>query len=154
MCGYKTLRTRLCGRVVRPGFTLIEVMVVVVVITLLAALVAPNVFRNLGTAKAGTAVSQMEMLSAALDAYRLDNGRYPTTDQGLDALWTEPTLEPRPGAWNGPYLRKRVPLDPWGNSYIYRFPGQENAHGFDLLTYGADGRPAGEGDHSAIRAWE
>ena len=86
----------------RPGFTLIEVMVVIVVITLLAALVAPNVFRNLGTAKEGAARSQMEMLSVALDAYRLDNGRYPTTDQGLEALWTQPSVEPVPRGWNGP----------------------------------------------------
>lgn len=96
----------------RSGFTLIEIIVVIVVIALLATLVAPNVFRNLSTAKEGTARSQMEMLTAALDAYRLDNGRYPTTQQGLDALWTEPVAAPRPRAWNGPYLRKRVPLDP------------------------------------------
>lgn len=110
-------------------------MVVIVVITLLAALVAPNVFRNLGTAKEGAARSQMEMLSAALDAYRLDNGRYPTTEQGLEALWTQPSV----AGWNGPYVRKRVPLDPWDNPFVYRFPGEENAHGFDLLSYGADG---------------
>lgn len=138
----------------RPGFTLIEVMVVVVVITLLATLVAPNVFKNLGTAKDGTARSQMEMLTAALDAYRLDNGRYPTTQQGLDALWSEPQSSPRPRAWNGPYLRKRVPLDPWDNPYVYRFPGRENPNGFDLLTYGADGQPGGEGEDADIRAWE
>ncbi len=138
----------------RLGFTLIEVMVVVVVITLLAALVAPNVFRNLGTAKDSAARSQMEMLTAALDSYRLDNGRYPTTQQGLSSLWSEPTLEPRPVAWNGPYLRKRVPLDPWDNPYVYRFPGEENPNGFDLLSYGADNQPGGEGDDADIRAWE
>lgn len=138
----------------RAGFTLIEVMVVIVVITLLAALVAPNVFKNLGTARDGTARSQMEMLTAALDAYRLDNGRYPTTQQGLDALWAEPVAEPRPRGWNGPYLRKRVPLDPWDNPYVYRFPAEENPHGFDLLTYGADGQPGGTGEDADIRAWE
>lgn len=138
----------------RSGFTLIEVMVVIVVITLLAALVAPNVFRNLGTAKDGAARSQMEMLTAALDAYRLDSGRYPTTQQGLDALWTEPAAQPRPVSWNGPYLRKRVPLDPWRNPYIYRNPGEENPNGFDLLTLGADGEPGGEGEDADIRAWE
>lgn len=136
------------------GFTLIEVMVVIVVITLLAALVAPNVFRNLGTAKDGAARSQMEMLTAALDAYRLDNGRYPTTQQGLQALWTEPTTSPRPRAWNGPYVRKRVPEDPWDNPYVYRYPGNENPNGPDLLTYGADGQPGGEGEEADIRAWE
>lgn len=138
----------------RSGFTLIEVMVVVVVITLLAALVAPNIFKNLGTAREGTARSQMEMLTAALDAYRLDNGRYPTSQQGLDALWAEPTVEPRPRAWNGPYLRKRAPLDPWDHPYVYRFPAEEATHGFDLLTYGADGQPGGEGDDADLRAWD
>lgn len=138
----------------RPGFTLIEVMVVIVVITLLAALVAPNIFKNLGTAKDGTARSQMEMLTTALDAYRLDNGRYPTTQQGLDALWAEPVTEPRPRSWGGPYLRKRVPPDPWDNPYVYRNPGQENPHGFDLLTYGADGRPGGQAEDADIRAWQ
>lgn len=138
----------------RRGFTLIEVMVVIVVIAMLATLVAPNVFHNLFAAKDGTARSQMEMLSAALDAYRLDNGGYPTTEQGLGALWAEPALEPRPRAWSGPYLRKQPPPDPWGNAYVYRFPGEENQAGFDLLTYGADGQPGGAGDGADIRAWE
>lgn len=110
----------------RSGFTLIEILVVIVVIGLLAGLVAPNVFRHVATAKGATARSQMEMLSGALDAYRLDNGRYPTTEQGLDALWTEPLSDPRPPNWRGPYTRKRVPPDPWRNPYVYRFPGQEN----------------------------
>lgn len=136
------------------GFTLIEVLVVVVMITLLAALVAPNVFSHLSTAKDATARSQMEMLSAALDAYRLDNGRYPATEQGLEALWTEPASEPRPRNWRGPYLRKQVPLDPWGNSYIYRFPGHANRNGFDLLSLGADGREGGSGEDADILAWE
>ncbi|MEJ2218709.1 MAG: type II secretion system major pseudopilin GspG [Gemmatimonadota bacterium] len=136
------------------GFTLIEIMVVIVVITLLAALVAPNVFKNLGTARDGTARSQMEMLAAALDAYRLDNGRYPTTEQGLEALWIAPTSDPRTRAWNGPYLRKRVPLDPWRHAYVYRFPGQETEDRFDLLTYGADGQPGGEGENADISAWD
>ena len=138
----------------RPGFTLIEVLVVIVVITLLAGLVAPNIFRNLGTAKAGTARSQMEMLTAALDAYRLDNGRYPTTQQGLDALWAEPTMEPQPRGWNGPYLRKPVPPDPWDNPYVYRNPGQENPNGFELLTHGADGQPGGVDEDADILAWK
>lgn len=138
----------------RSGFTLIEVLVVVVVITLLATLVAPNVFSHLGTAKDATARSQMEMISAALDAYRLDNGRYPSTEQGLDALWAAPSFEPRPRNWRGPYLRKRVPLDPWGNAYVYRLPGRVNANGFDLLSLGSDGREGGTGDGADILAWE
>jgi general secretion pathway protein G len=98
----------------RNGFTLIEILVVIAVVAVLAALVAPNVFRHVGAAKDAAARSQMEMLGAALDAYRLDNGRYPTTAQGLAALWEQPNVEPQPANWRGPYLRKRVPPDPWG----------------------------------------
>jgi len=134
----------------RPGFTLIEILVVIVVISLLAALVAPNVFRHVGTAKDAAAKSQIEMLGAALDAYRLDNGRYPTTEQGLEALWTEPTLEPRATNWRGPYTRKAIPLDPWNNPYVYVSPGQLNRMGYDLMSYGADGVVGGEGEDADI----
>jgi general secretion pathway protein G len=134
----------------RPGFTLIEILVVIAVISVLAALVAPNVFRHVGTAKDAAARSQMEMLGAALDAYRLDNGRYPTTRQGLDALWQEPAQEPRPSGWRGPYLRKAVPADPWGAAYIYTSPGERSPRGFDLLSLGADGVPGGEGEDADI----
>jgi general secretion pathway protein G len=137
----------------RPGFTLIEILVVIAVISLLAALVAPNVFRHVGTAKDATAKSQVEMLGAALDAYRLDNGRYPTTEQGLDALWQEPTSDPRPNNWKGPYLRKAVPKDPWGNAYVYSCPGENSPQGYDLLSYGADGQAGGEGEDIDITNW-
>jgi general secretion pathway protein G len=135
---------------VQGGFTLIELLVVIAVISLLAALVAPNVFQNLGTAKEGTARSQIEMLGAALDAYRLDNGRYPTTEQGLASLYTEPTIEPRPTNWRGPYLRKAVPSDPWDNPYVYTSPGSNSGSGFDLVSLGADGAPGGEGENADI----
>ena len=138
----------------RSGFTLIEILVVIAVISLLAALVAPNIFRHVGTAKDAAARSQIEMLGAALDAYRLDNGRYPTTAQGLDALWTEPAAEPRPTNWRGPYLRKAVPLDPWNNAYVFLSPGEVNRQGYDLLSLGADGEPGGEGDDADIVNWE
>jgi general secretion pathway protein G len=139
-------------RLVRPrsGFTLIEVLVVIAVISLLAALVAPNVFRHVGTAKDAAARTQIEMLAGSLDSYRLDNGRYPTTDQGLEALWTEPTADPRPSNWRGPYLRKKVPLDPWNNAYVYVSPGVEHPNGFDLISYGADGAEGGEGEDADI----
>lgn len=137
---------------VRRGFTLIEILVVIAVISLLAALVAPNVFQHVGTAKDAAARSQMEMLGAALDAYRLDNGRYPTTDQGLEALYTEPTIEPRPTNWRGPYLRKQVPADPWNTPYVYLSPGVMNPSGFDLVSLGADGAPGGEGEDADITA--
>jgi general secretion pathway protein G len=144
------MNTRLASR---GGFTLIEILVVIAVIAVLAALVAPNVFRHVGTAKDAAARSQIEMLGAALDAYRLDNGRYPTTAQGLDALWAEPVAEPRPGNWRGPYLRKAVPADPWGNAYVYVSPGEANPRGYDLLSLGADGAPGGEGEDADITSW-
>lgn len=135
------------------GFTLIELIVVIVVIGVLASLVAPNVFRHVGAAKDATARSQIEMLGAALDAYRLDNGRYPTTEQALAALWTAPTSDPRPTNWRGPYLRKAVPLDPWNRPYVYRSPGEQSRSGYDLLSYGEDGEPGGEGDAADITSW-
>jgi general secretion pathway protein G len=134
----------------RDGFTLIEILVVIAVISLLAALVAPNVLRHVGTAKDAAARSQMEMLGAALDAYRLDNGRYPSTAQGLEALWAEPTANPRPTNWRGPYLRKAVPMDPWDSPYVYVSPGDMNPSGYDLQSYGADGVEGGEGEDADV----
>lgn len=136
------------------GFTLVEVLVVIIVIALLASLVAPNVFRHLGTAKDATARSQIQMLGAALDAYRLDNGRYPSTEQGLEALSLAPALELRSRNWRGPYLRGVVPVDPWGNAYVYRSPSAGTRLGFDLLSLGADGQEGGDGDDADIRLWE
>ena len=138
----------------RGGFTLIELLVVIVVIGVLASLVAPNIFRHVGTAKETTARAQIEMLGAALDAYRLDTGRYPTTEQGLAALWQEPGADPRPVNWRGPYLRKAVPADPWGNAYVYRSPGTASGSGYDLLSNGADGRVGGEGEDADVVSWK
>jgi general secretion pathway protein G len=138
----------------RSGFTLIEILVVIAVIAVLAALVAPNVFRHVGAAKDAAARSQMEMLGAALDAYRLDNGRYPSMAQGLAALWVQPNVEPRPANWRGPYLRKPAPPDPWGSPYLYAYPGEQNTHGYDLLSRGADGQPGGDGEDADVVNWE
>jgi general secretion pathway protein G len=137
----------------RSGFTLIEILVVIVVIAILATLVAPNIFQHVGAAKSATAKSQIEMLGAALDAYRLDNGTYPNTQQGLDALWERPSVDP-PANWRAPYLRKAVPLDPWGKAYVYLFPGTANLQGYDLISYGADGKPGGEGEDADIASWK
>jgi general secretion pathway protein G len=138
----------------RSAFTLIEVLVVVVIIAVLASIVAPNVFRHVDTAKSVTAKAQISMLGSALDAYRLDNGRYPTTEQGLGALWQQPTTEPRPSNWRGPYLRQPVPADPWGASYVYRFPGEHLPNGFDLSSMGADGAQGGTGDAADVTSWK
>ena len=137
----------------RAGFTLIEILVVIAVIAMLAALVAPNVFQHVGTAKDATARSQIELLGAALDAYRLDNGRYPTTDQGLEALRVHPNIQPLPSSWNGPYLRKDVPLDPWGLPYLYLCPGEINIRNYDLFSLGADGEVGGEGEDADVVSW-
>ena len=145
-------RRRSPGRF-RAAFTLIEILVVIVVIAILATLVAPNIFQHVGAAKDATARSQMEMLGAALDAYRLDNGAYPTTAEGLGALWQKPATGELPN-WRGPYLRKDVPLDPWGHAYQYVAPGTVNVNGYDLLSYGADGQSGGEGENADIAAWE
>jgi general secretion pathway protein G len=137
----------------RSGFTLIEILVVIVVIAILATLVAPNVFQHVGAAKDATAKSQIEMIGAALDAYRLDAGRYPTTQQGLAALMETPTIDP-PTSWRGPYLRKAIPMDPWNRPYVYLSPGEANPSGYDLLSYGADGQPGGEGENADVTSWK
>ena len=137
----------------RSGFTLIEILVVIVVIAILATLVAPNVFQHVGAAKDATAKSQIEMIGAALDAYRLDAGRYPTTQQGLAALMETPTIDP-PTSWRGPYLRKAIPMDPWNRPYVYLSPGEANPTGYDLLSYGADGQPGGEGENADVTSWK
>jgi general secretion pathway protein G len=137
----------------RHGFTLIEILVVITVIAILASLVTPMVFRNVGDAKSSAARTQIEIFGLALDAYRLDNDYYPTTGQGLEALRTMPAGEPRPRNWRGPYLRKGVPADPWGNPYIYRSPGDTNPGSYDLLTLGRDGRPGGADEDMDLTSW-
>lgn len=132
------------------GFTLIELLVVLVILGLLAGLVGPQVMRYLGESKTKTAGLQIEELGSALDLYRIDVGRYPTTEEGLRALVQRPQ---NAGNWNGPYLRKReVPQDPWGNPYRYRSPGEHGA--FDLWSYGADGQPGGAGEARDVNSWD
>ena len=124
------------------GFTLIELLVVIIVLGLLAGLVGPRIVGHVSEAKSTTARTQIDLFGVALDSYRLDNGSYPSTEQGLTALRERPTQEPVPSNWRGPYLRKSVPLDPWGRPYIYRVQSSE----FELQTLGRDGRPGGEGE--------
>ncbi len=131
--------------VVQAGFTLLELLVVVAIIGLLAGYVAPRYFSQLGKSEAGVARAQIDSLEKALDQYRLDTGRYPTTEQGLNALVVKPANEPK---WNGPYLRKGLPADPWGNAYLYKIPGLRGE--FDIVSYGKDGQPGGTGDAADI----
>ena len=130
------------------GFTLLELLVVMVIIGLLAAYVGPKYFSQVGKSEVKAARAQIDALEKALDQYRLDVGRYPSTEQGLAALNKRPSGENR---WQGPYLRKEIPPDPWGNAYQYRQPGE---HGeFDLFSFGKDGKLGGEAEAADIVNW-
>ncbi|MEO7083002.1 MAG: type II secretion system major pseudopilin GspG [Gemmatimonadaceae bacterium] len=137
----------------RDGFTLIELLVTIAIIATLAAIVAPALFGNIGEARKNTARSQVQILALALDAYRLDNDAFPTTDQGLEALRTLPAVGDTPKGWKGPYLRQLVPLDPWGKPYLYVSPGVANPTGYDLYSLGKDGKPGGDGEDTDITSW-
>ena len=130
------------------GFTLLELLVVIVIIGLLAGYVAPRYFAQVGKSEIKVAQAQIEGLGKALDQYRLDAGHYPTTEQGLAALMERPTSESK---WDGPYLKKALPMDPWGKPYVYRFPGE---HGeYDIYSYGKDGQAGGSGENVDIVSW-
>ena len=131
------------------GFTLIELLVVMVILGLLVAMVGPRLFGKVGQSKLGAAQAQIELFGTALDAFRLDVGRYPTTAEGLQSLQEKPA-----GAenWAGPYLRKQIPLDPWGKSYLYKAPGDNGE--YDLISYGADGQAGGEGENQDVVSWK
>ena len=124
---------------------MLELLVVVTIIGLLAAYVGPKYFSQLGKSEQGVAKAQIEAFARALDTYRLDVGRYPSTEEGLNALLTRPANVTK---WNGPYLQKAVPLDPWGRPYIYRSPGANGD--FDIISYGKDGQPGGTGDAADV----
>jgi general secretion pathway protein G len=131
------------------GFTLLELLVVMVIIGLLACYVGPKYFAQIGKSEVKAARAQLDALGKALDQYRLDTGHYPTTEQGLVTLVERPANEPK---WGGPYLVKAVPPDPWGNPYVFIMPGE---HGeYDLLSYGKDGKPGGEGEAAEITNWQ
>jgi general secretion pathway protein G len=126
-------------------------LVVIVVIAILAGLVGPMVFQNVGDAKVSAAKAQLELFGLALDQYRLDNDYYPSTVQGLEALRTQPTGDPEARNWRGPYLKKPIPLDPWGRPYLYTSPGDSSKTGYDLVTHGRDGKAGGTGEDGDLR---
>ena len=134
------------------GFTLIEIMVVVVILGILAALVVPKILSRPDQAKATVARTDIESISQALELYRLDNGVYPSLDQGLEALVERPSSPPVPKSWNPEGYLKKVPLDPWGNPYMYLYPGNHSK--YDLYSLGADGREGGEGIDADINNWD
>jgi len=130
------------------GFTLVELLIVMVIIGMLAALVFPRLIPKVGKGKQSAAKAQIELLGQALDQFRLDTGRYPNTSEGLTVLIANPGIP----NWDGPYLKKAVPNDPWNRPYSYTFPGN---HGdYDLLSYGADGAPGGEDENKDLASWE
>jgi general secretion pathway protein G len=140
--GFNTLRRR--------GFTLLELLVVMVIIGLLAGYVAPRYFSQVGKSEVKVAQAQINAFEKALDTYRLDIGRYPTTEQGLIVLVTKPENEPK---WNGPYLQKAVPLDPWGKPYQYRSPGERPGAEYEVFSFGRDGQLGGTGEAAEIGNW-
>lgn len=131
------------------GFSLIELLVVIIILGLISALVAPKFFGKVGKAKTKTAKAQIELLGSALDSFRLDNDRYPSTEEGLSALREKPA---ELKDWDGPYLPKKVPPDPWDRPYLFKCPGE---HGdYDLFSYGRDGVEGGEKSDQDVVSWE
>ncbi|MHB8915905.1 MAG: type II secretion system major pseudopilin GspG [Thiobacillus sp.] len=130
------------------GFTLLELLVVLVILGLLAGYVAPKYFAQVGKSEVKTARAQIEGLEKALDQYRIDTGHYPSIEQGLAALNTKPSDEAR---WAGPYLKKALPNDPWGKPYQYRMPGEHSE--VDIFSYGSDGQPGGTGNNADVQNW-
>ncbi len=131
------------------GFTMMELLIVLVIIGLLAALVGPILFQRINPAKQSVARAQMENFMTALDNYFIDNGQFPNGQQGLSVLRTKPEGSEK---WNGPYLKKEIPKDPWGNAYQYRAPGRNG--GYEIASWGADGKEGGEGENADINSWE
>ena len=139
----------MCNRHKHTGFTMMELLIVLVIIGLLAALVGPALYQRIAPAKQSVARAQIENFMTALDSYFVDTGKFPSAQQGLQALRLRPENEAR---WQGPYLKKEIPADPWGNLFVYRSPGRNG--GYELLSLGADGREGGEAENHDVTSWE
>jgi general secretion pathway protein G len=131
------------------GFTLIELLIVMIILGLLAALVAPRMFSKIGTSKQGAAKAQISLFETALDTYRLDMGKFPTTEQGLVVLREKPDDG---DDWDGPYLAKEIPVDPWGEPFVYKFPSEHSD--YEIISYGADKQPGGDDEDVDIVNWK
>jgi|WetSurMetagenome_2_1015567.scaffolds.fasta_scaffold144519_3 general secretion pathway protein G len=138
------------------GFTLVELMIVVAIIGLLVGVLLVNIGSQREKANRTRALMDIKEMDTALGLYQADNGFYPTAQQGIQALLTAPTTPPIPRNWNGPYLRNRsqVPIDPWGNEYVYTCPGEHNPTAFDLFSYGKDGRAGGSDNDADVVPWD
>ena len=133
----------------KNGFTLIEILIVMVILGLLAALVGPKMFGKVGKSRQKTAKVQISLFETSLDTFRLDMGRYPTTEEGLEVLREKPSNSDK---WDGPYIPKRIPQDPWQNPYEYNSPGEEGD--YEIISYGADGKSGGEKENKDIVNWK
>ena len=146
---YNSLEARMSRCKCNKGFSLIELLIVMIIMGLLASLVGPRMFGKLGSAKSKAAQSQIAMLITSLDSYRLDLGKYPTEQEGLQVLFKNVQKQE---LWAGPYITKAVPQDPWGKDYLYKNPGTQGE--IDLFSYGADGKEGGSGENSDIGSWQ
>ncbi|MFP4017442.1 MAG: type II secretion system major pseudopilin GspG [Halanaerobiales bacterium] len=136
------------------AFTRIEILIAIVIVAAFLVVVGPELFSRISQSNQTAAGNQIDVFKVALNNYRLDNGRYPTTQQGLEALIEEPTAPPLPKDWNGPYLEKKeIPEDPWGNEYQYQVPGRHNTHKYDLWSYGKDGVEGGTDENADVTNW-
>lgn len=147
----KAIQNIRIGRQGRRGFTLIELLVVILILAILAALIVPRLITRTGDAKRAKAASDIAALSTALNAFRLDCDRFPSSEEGLEALRSQPGDV---NGWRGPYLERTLPPDPWGNAYYYEYPGTQGDDSYTLISYGSDGAPGGEGDASDVGAEE
>ena len=141
------------GRKGTSAFTLVQLLIIIAVVVILVAVAVPRLLRQSEKARRTQATNDLDKLGQNLDMYANDNGTYPSTEQGLKALWEKPIISPIPGNWKGPYLDKPILKDPWDNDYVYIYPGRHNRHDYDLISYGKDAIAGGSGDNEDTVNW-